>query len=163
MSEDQTDRHQDPELGEPVSVRTPTWQRLYEFHGHVGPYVTLGFRAGEIAREILESPGYFDLTAEVASPLETPQSCFIDGVQLGSGCTAGKRNLMVREGDRPGVLFQTKSGKSIRIEILPDLPERIRAWIDSDGLEATARKILELPHEKIFNVSSLDPKKQERP
>ncbi|UCF48872.1 MAG: formylmethanofuran dehydrogenase subunit E family protein, partial [Myxococcales bacterium] len=134
------------ELGGSVHVTTPALQRLREFHGHVGPYVVLGFRAGELAREILESPGYFDLTVKTTCPLQTPRSCFLDGVQLGSGCTVGKRNLSFRSGEPIGGLFQSKkNGKAVRIRLKEGLPEKIRAWIEASGVEETGEKVMGLP------------------
>jgi formylmethanofuran dehydrogenase subunit E len=137
-----------------VEVKTPPLVRMVEFHGHLGPYVVLGHRAGEAARQILGSPGYFDLDAEVTSPLHTPQSCFIDGVQLGAGCSVGKRNLTVTEGEKVGASFRSKNGKAVRIELRGDLPGKIAAWIEKEGVEATAHKVMEMSREEVFVVLS---------
>jgi len=139
-------------LGAPVEVTTPPLVRMAEFHGHLGPYVVLGYRAGEAAREVLASPGYFDLEAEVVSPLHTPQSCFIDGIQLGSGCTVGKRNLAVAGGEPIGATFRTKGGGAVRIILRSGLPAEIAGWIGKEGVEAAARRVLGLPREAIFDI-----------
>jgi formylmethanofuran dehydrogenase subunit E len=141
--------------GGSVHVTTPAHQRLYEFHGHVGPYVVLGFRAGELAREILESPGYFDLTVVATCPLQTPKSCFLDGLQLGSGCTVGKRNLSFRSGEPIGGLFKSKNGKSVRIRLKKGLPEELRRWIETSGVEEAGEKVMSLPWEELFEVKRL--------
>jgi len=73
--------------------------RIEDFHGHLGPYVILGFRAGQLALRSLGAVGYFDLEARVWSGTKPPLSCFADGVQLGSGCTTGKGNLVVEAGE----------------------------------------------------------------
>jgi hypothetical protein len=73
--------------------------RIEDFHGHLGPYVILGFRAGQLALRSLGVVGYFDLEARVWSGMKPPLSCFADGVQLGSGCTTGKGNLVVEAGE----------------------------------------------------------------
>ncbi len=73
--------------------------RIEDFHGHLGPYVILGFRAGQLALRSLGVVGYFDLEARVWSGTKPPLSCFADGVQLGSGCTTGKGNLTVEAGE----------------------------------------------------------------
>lgn len=155
LMEDEEPMPDQHELEGPVDVTTPAIQRIYEFHGHVGPYVVLGFRAGELARELLESPGYFDLKARATCPLETPTSCFLDGLQLGSGCTVGKRNLEVAGGKRIGSLFQTKSGRSVRITLKEELPERIRAWIQQDGVDATGERVMKLPRDDVFVIEVL--------
>ena len=136
----------------PVEVKTPPLVRMVEFHGHLGPYVVLGYRAGETARQVLGSPGYFDLDAEVTTPLHTPQSCFVDGVQLGAGCSVGKRNLQVTEGESIGVTFRSKDGKAIRIGLRPDLPGKIAGWIEKEGVEATAHRVLGMARDEIFDV-----------
>lgn len=114
--------------------------------------MVLGYRAGETARQILASPGYFDLEAEASSPLHTPQSCSIDGVQLGAGCSVGKRNLVVTEGEPIGGTFRSKNGKAVRIDLRPGLPGEIAGWIEKEGVEATAHRVLEMPREAVFDV-----------
>lgn len=74
---------------------------LVNFHGHLGPYVLLGYRMGLIARKYF--PGKFYATLFTGT--EPPMSCLIDGVQFSSGCTLGKGNLNVKEGGRPKVRF----------------------------------------------------------
>lgn len=67
-------------------------QKAIEFHGHLGPYMVLGLRVGWLARNRL-CAGPFEIRAEIGCPPKPPGSCFIDGVQMGSGCTLGKANL----------------------------------------------------------------------
>lgn len=74
--------------------------RIADFHGHLGPYVLFGFRAGQLALRELGAKGYFDLEADVLCGTRPPLSCFADGVQLGSGCTAGKGNLRLLTAER---------------------------------------------------------------
>lgn len=144
--------HRHGELEGPVEVTTPASTRIREFHGHVGPYVVLGYRMGLAARRVLSSPGYFDLTAHVETPLVPPPSCLIDGLQLGSGCTTGKRNLTVAEGTIARCFFTSKSGGQVTIALRPDLPEKMRAWIAESGTEATGLKVLDLPEEELFSL-----------
>lgn len=146
--------HHEHDLFGPVKVTTPALQRMLEFHGHVGPYVVLGFRAGMLARKRLDSPGYFDLDATALCPLEKPMSCFLDGIQLGSGCTAGKRNLNIQEGPSIQCTFQSKNGRAILVHLKPDMPGKIKKWIQADGIEETGRRIMTLPEEEAFKVEA---------
>jgi formylmethanofuran dehydrogenase subunit E len=150
------------ETGGPVKVTTPVLTRVYEFHGHLGPYVVLGYRAGLIGRERLKSPGYFDLTAKVESPLKPPASCFVDGVQLGSGCTLGKRNIEVRESTplQMKVTFTTKAGRSVVVALQKDVSVKLARWIAEVGLEKAARRALEADPEQLFTIYE---RKVERP
>ncbi|MFO8034276.1 MAG: formylmethanofuran dehydrogenase subunit E family protein, partial [Candidatus Bipolaricaulota bacterium] len=68
-------------------------ERGVELHGHLGPYLVAGIRMGLLALELLESSGYFGLSAVSEAGREPPRSCLSDGIQIGSGCTAGKGNL----------------------------------------------------------------------
>ena len=151
------------EPGGPVKVTTPVPTRIIEFHGHLGPYVVLGYRAGLLGRERLKSPGYFELRARVESPLKPPASCFIDGVQLGSGCTLGKRNIEVRESSlaKMQVTFTNKAGRSVIVGLAKDTPAKLGRWIAEVGLEKAARRALEAPPEQLFAV--YDVRQVERP
>jgi len=141
------------ELGGPVDVKTPPLQRMYEFHGHLGPYIVLGYRAGMLAREALESPGYFDLHAEAVCPLKTPMSCFLDGLQMGSGCTVGKRNLIFTDGAPIGCRFTAQDGHAFEIRLKDNLPARIAAAIAADGVEATGNRFFAAPVDEVFVIT----------
>jgi len=67
---------------------------LAAFHGHLGPYIVIGYRIGRYAREhFCNDP--FELHATIYCTGKPPESCIVDGVQLGSGCTFGKRNIEI--------------------------------------------------------------------
>jgi formylmethanofuran dehydrogenase subunit E len=104
---------------------------LAVFHGHLGPYIVIGYRIGKYASEhVCNNP--FDLRARVYCAGTPPQSCLADGVQLGSGCTLGKRNIEIIESDQVAVEFET-DGRTVRIVPRPfDLP-------DGDGEDYEAR------------------------
>ncbi|MFB3763826.1 MAG: formylmethanofuran dehydrogenase subunit E family protein [Methanotrichaceae archaeon] len=72
---------------------------LAAFHGHLGPYIVLGYRIGRYARHCFCSDP-FQMKAVVHCSGTPPQSCLADGVQIGSGCTLGKRNIeIIRDDD----------------------------------------------------------------
>ncbi|MCM8797358.1 MAG: formylmethanofuran dehydrogenase subunit E family protein [Candidatus Omnitrophica bacterium] len=64
-----------------------------EFHGHLGPYLTLGLLAGELALRELNCKKYFGLYIKVYGAQKKPKSCLIDGLQLSTGATYGKGNI----------------------------------------------------------------------
>jgi formylmethanofuran dehydrogenase subunit E len=67
---------------------------LAAFHGHLGPFIVLGYRIGKYAKEqFCNDP--FKLSASIYCAGKPPESCIVDGVQLGSGCTLGKRNIEI--------------------------------------------------------------------
>jgi formylmethanofuran dehydrogenase subunit E len=73
--------------------------QLAAFHGHLGPFLVIGYRMGRYARRALsENP--FGMHATVYLPADSPEICIADGIQLGSGCTLGKGNIeMVHDPD----------------------------------------------------------------
>ncbi len=95
-------------------------KRLSDFHGHLGPYVLLGYRMGLVAKRFF--PGRFYATLYTGT--EPPVSCLIDGVQFSSCCTLGKGNLSVKEGGRPFVRFHDGL-RSLEISPLETIQRRI--------------------------------------
>jgi formylmethanofuran dehydrogenase subunit E len=115
-------------------------------HGHLGPYLVAGIRMGLLALRQLESPGYFGLRAESEAGRTTPLSCLNDGVQIGSGCTAGKGNLRVVGEEKPRVRFIDDDGRAVTIELRPEIERSFRG---SDTI-AKAREIETIPDEELF-------------
>jgi formylmethanofuran dehydrogenase subunit E len=115
-------------------------------HGHLGPYLVAGIRMGLLALQLLEHPGYFEIQAESKAGSVTPQSCLNDGVQIGSGCTAGKGNLRIVGSDAPSVRFRTDNGRWVEIALRPEVVATFR---DSDIREASER-LRTLPQEELF-------------
>ncbi len=95
-------------------------RRLADFHGHLGPYVLLGYRMGLVARKYFPKRFY----ATLYTGTEPPVSCLIDGVQFSSCCTLGKGNLTVKEGGRPTVRFYDGI-RSLDMSPLENIQKRI--------------------------------------
>ena len=84
---------------------------LAAFHGHLGPFIVLGYRIGRYVRDhICTDP--FQLRAAVYCSGAPPESCIVDGVQLGSGCTLGKQNIEIVTADQLKCVF-SHDGKEI--------------------------------------------------
>ncbi|TFF87713.1 MAG: hypothetical protein EU549_04230 [Promethearchaeota archaeon] len=90
-----------------------------EFHGHLGPYLVLGLKMGSFAKNYIEPKSYKDISAELLiNPLETPESCIIDGIQFSSSCTTGKRNLKINLKDSKGIEATFKgNNREIHIKV----------------------------------------------
>ena len=115
------------------------------FHGHLGPFLILGLRAGLRAVELFGRDP-FKLKAIVALRRILPYTCFLDGIQFSTGCTLGKRNLEVLEGDGIMVRFIHENGELmliVRDEILEEA-------ISAEDVEKEALKLLNLPLDKLF-------------
>lgn len=125
--------------------------RAVEFHGHLGPYLVLGLKAGLYANQIF---GREPMKTEAIIKTKTspPESCFVDGVQLTTGCTFGKGNISLLEGEGLLVTFKKDSQelalklKKEIIEEMNSLPSEEKAW--EDLAEDLYRRKLE----KIFEI-----------
>jgi len=107
--------------------------RAIEFHGHDGPFMTIGLRMGLIALEMLDCKGWFDLNCEARLNWRPPDSCVIDGIQSSTGCTMGKKNISVVEQDGVEACFTTKK-KALLIRLKPEVIEKIKAKMSGDDI-----------------------------
>ncbi len=119
------------------------------FHGHLGPFLALGYRAGEIVVEILKPSSFNELKAVVRCPLKTPYSCFIDGVQCSTCCTVGKRTLEIVEGDGITLEVEGPRGGRLRLKVREEAFSKIRS---TNKLEEAARWVLDAPLEALFEI-----------
>jgi len=115
-------------------------------HGHTGPFLIAGIRAGLLALRLLDHPGYFGIRADSEAGTRPPISCFTDGIQIGSGCTIGKGNLTVVDTPLPRVRFTTDDGRAVLIGIR-DRP--LRMFIEGE-IEEEAERARSLPLEELF-------------
>jgi len=126
-------------------------QKAVEFHGHLGPYLVLGLRAGMYANQEL---GRDPMKTEAIIQTKTtpPESCFADGVQLSTGCTLGKGNISLQQGEGLLVTFKKNSRELVLklkkeiIEEMNSLPSEEEAWED------LARDLYKREVEKIFEI-----------
>ncbi len=134
----------------------PTLQKIKEFHGHLGPYAVIGYRMGLAANQEL-GDNAFKIIARVFSGSITPMSCMIDGVQLSSGCTMGKGNIIVEEKGEPRAIFSDKEGtKSIEIclndEVYHMIKEKMTSWESGEEL---AELVYSMPDEELLLIRNL--------
>ncbi len=125
--------------------------RLRAFHGHLGPFAMLGYRAGKLALRELGVPPHFGLRARVQCPPHTPDSCFVDGVQYATGCTLGKRNIDV-EVSEAIALTVTVDGGGPALTVVPrrDLIQRFGPWMEEANDEAAALRVLGMRDDELF-------------
>ena len=113
-------------------------KRAATFHGHLGPWLVLGLKAGAYARrKLAASP--FELRARVFCPAGTPYTCFVDGVQFSSGCTMGKGNISHHRaaGCRVEFTRRDKPGR-VRLALRPEVWTELHSR-PSKGMAGAAR------------------------
>lgn len=131
-------------------------EELARFHGHLGPFIVLGYRMGRYALSRLGNDP-FALAATVRCSGEPPESCLLDGIQLGSGCTMGKRNLELAVSDEIAVEFRRAGGRAICLRPGP-YRERRSEFDGPDpelALENFAEAMFTMPDRDLFTVRDL--------
>jgi formylmethanofuran dehydrogenase subunit E len=126
-------------------------ERLRDFHGHLGPWAMLGYRAGLLAIRELDAPTHFGVHATVHCPGAPPPSCFADGVQMSTGCTLGKANIdLVVDESVSLTVTVDESGATVSIRPRREVPTRFAQWLEHDGDEAAARRVLSMTDDQLF-------------
>jgi len=122
-------------------------EALKQFHGHLGPYVVVGYRMGKLARTELNGK----LKAVVHSGLKPPISCLADGVQFSSGCTLGKGNIEVLDRGAARVIFRS-SDATLEVELREEVRKDINAQMTHDTEEMLALSIFRASAESLFVI-----------
>lgn len=131
------------------------YQRALEFHGHGGPFLILGLRIGLLALKLLDAKGWFDIKCKVRLYWDPLDSCIIDGIQISTGCTTGKKNLEIYEDEGISANF-TKQGKHIKIKLKNDVLNNIKDTLakkNEKKLEELMNKLKKSDPSEIFIIS----------
>jgi len=119
---------------------------LREFHGHLGPYVVVGYRMGKAATRILGSGGK-RMRAVVKTGTKPPSSCILDGIQFSTRCTLGKGNIAVLDEGKAEAVFSADRELTIRLR------GDIKRMIDSENAKDLLwQRISEMTDEELFEV-----------
>ncbi len=141
---------------------------VVEFHGHSCPGLALGYRVSLRAlREFKKRSQDEELVAIVEN-----NSCAVDAVQVMTGCTFGKGNLIFRDfGKQVYTFIMRPSGRGIRIAVdwkrPPETEAEKTAWkrygggdrsknviqIVHDRKAARVRHILEIDDRELMKVT----------
>ncbi|MBN2734386.1 MAG: formylmethanofuran dehydrogenase subunit E family protein [Methanomicrobiaceae archaeon] len=125
---------------------------LATFHGHLGPYIVIGYRIGRYASEYLGN-NPFEINAKVYCSGKTPQSCLADGVQLGSGCTLGKRNIELIVSDNLRCEFESGGKKLIITPKKYEVPEHSEDY--ELHIEKMAEEMYSMNRSDLFDVTEV--------
>jgi formylmethanofuran dehydrogenase subunit E len=92
-------------------------EKAEAFHSHLGPFLVLGLKAGQLAlRELRAKQGDSKLSAQVELPYRIPISCLLDGVQFSTGCTIGNKRLSFKDSTDITLSF-SKYGEAIGLTL----------------------------------------------
>jgi len=96
-----------------------TFQKCLDFHGHLCPGLSLGYQACRAGLEALRSGPSED--EELVAVVES-NACSADAVQVMTGCTFGKGNLVFRDyGKMVFTFLSRESGRGVRVSLRPEV------------------------------------------
>ena len=130
-----------------------TLKEAIKFHGHLGPYLVLGVLAGKLAIKELRCKKYFGLNVKVWGANKRPKSCLIDGLQLSTGATYGKGNILKLSGNRIRILFNdSQSNRKITLSLKEDLTCALDGLKGHKDSEVFAKELYKNKPTNIFMV-----------
>ncbi len=142
------------------------WEKVLDFHGHSCPGVATGYRVAKIALEELQAIRAED--EELLAIVEN-DACGVDAVQVLTGCSLGKGNLIYRDYGKQVYTFACRnSGRAVRISVKgkgpsPEYSELRKKVFSGEAtdeekeifnrhLQERTRSILEMPAEEFCRV-----------
>ncbi|MFH0738330.1 MAG: formylmethanofuran dehydrogenase subunit E family protein [Candidatus Omnitrophota bacterium] len=130
-----------------------TLKEAISFHGHLGPYLILGILAGEYALKKLNSRKYFGLKVKVSGANKKPKSCLVDGLQLSTGATYGKGNIIKSGGTKIQIVFcALERNKSIKLELKNNLIKKLEGLKTHRDCEHFAKRLANIKPNNLFDL-----------
>ena len=155
-------------------LKSEEFKKCAEFHGHVCPGLSLGYKAAKLAMQKLAQARAED--EEMVAIVET-DACSADAVQVLTGCTFGKGNLIYKDyGKMVLTLLSRKTGRGVRVALrqgafsldetlLALLRKIISSQADEEDLilfhklrEQRTRDVLETTDDDLFAVTAVQKK-----
>jgi formylmethanofuran dehydrogenase subunit E len=132
------------------------FNEVVDFHGHTCPGLALGYRVSLFA---LKQFGQRSHDEEIVAIVEN-NSCAVDAVQVVTGCTFGKGNLIFRDYGKQVYSFVSRaSGDGIRISVdwtPPDETQRVNtAWnkyMQGDRSKSVMKTVCDAKQKKIKRI-----------
>ena len=125
------------------------------FHGHLGPWLALGMKMGRHALELLRHEGYFGLRVTAEVPDAPPPSCLVDGLQISTGCTYGKRNIEIVPAEQVKVTFADDNSSQALALTLTAFAISLTEDVEKHDLARRFRQVLKAAPEVLFEVSEI--------
>ena len=144
------------------------------FHGHVCPGSAIGYKAAEAGLNELNSSMSQD--EEIVALVEN-DSCAVDAVQVITGCTFGKGNLLFMDHGKQVYTFinrvtndavRVSLKNSFSVDTMAPKLGKLRAQVNSgiatelekadleNMIEDVSEEILEIPYSKMFDIKHVE-------
>lgn len=143
--------------GLPSQDLTFLLDKAKDFHGHFGPFLVIGIRAGLMGlRELQTEKENGDLSAMASLTYSVPYSCILDGIQIATGCTLGNKRLRYEDSSKFTISFKNGGGKAVTVSILPkaldELTQRLGKDKSPEDVERLAYTVVSMPKAQLFIV-----------
>lgn len=153
-----------------VNSKIKPFSEVTEFHGHVCPGSAIGYLAAEIGIEELSSKKAYD---EELVCITENDTCAVDAIQVVTGCTFGKGNLIFHDYGKQAYTFINRKTKdavrvslkdSFSVDKIDPMLNKLRGKVNSGQaslkdkenlkkhVDKASTEILNLPREQIFNI-----------
>ena len=128
-----------------------------DFHGHFGPFLVMGVRAGMIAvRELQTDKENKGLRAVASLIYSVPYSCILDGVQFSTGCTVGNKRLRLEESSDFSIVLEDPGNGKVTVALLSkavdELKRKLAKDLSTEDVERLAHKVASMAEEELFLV-----------
>ena len=165
----------DKKLGEnDCTVMMKPFSDVTKFHGHICPGSAIGYKAAEAGLNELKS--HCSQDDEIVAIVEN-NSCAVDAVQVLTGCTFGKGNLLFKDHGKQVYTFINRTtnegvrvslNDSFNVDILAPQLEKLRGAVNSGiatDLEKedlkkmtgeVSQEILAIPYDKLFHSEHVE-------
>jgi formylmethanofuran dehydrogenase subunit E len=99
-------------------MESDDFKRCAAFHGHICGGLAIGYQAATAGMHWLKEKRALD--EELVAIVET-DACCVDAIQVLTGCTFGKGNLIYKDYGKMGfTFFNRRSGQGVRLVMRPD-------------------------------------------
>jgi len=168
------DENDSTKIKDNQKISIKPFSNVTEFHGHVCPGSAIGYKAAEAGLNELKSNISQD--EEIVTVVEN-DSCAVDAIQVLTGCTFGKGNLMFMNHGKQVYTFINRDTKdtvrislknSFSVDTMAPKLGKLRAIVNS-GIATELEKedlqnmiidvsdeILKIPYKKMFNVEHVE-------
>jgi hypothetical protein len=136
------------------------WAEIKRHHGHVGPWNVLGWRMAQAAlKELKGEWGRHELEVICYVPPQTPFTCMVDGLSVGTGNSLGRLDLRLAEVmdyRQSFVAVRRKDGKGDILEFRP-LPAYLKSITNQPvgALERLSRECSTKAEAELFSIARL--------
>jgi len=103
-------------MQEQETLKNDDFKKCLEFHGHLCPGLSMGYRAAVAGMAFLKEKER-SVDEELVVITET-DACCADAIQVMTGCTFGKGNFIYKDyGKTAFTFFSRNSGKGVRVSL----------------------------------------------